>query len=263
MIPGRDVVASRQPAIFALPMGRFYTWEAAILIVVGWGIIAAVGYLSHFPVTIVVAFLFAWGLVGAILSIALTHQLIPVYLRLGLHDRALELCILARDSAANRKMRDMASVDIAMIHATQGRFADALRNLEGVNAFAMGTLPRALIEGNRAWCRAHVKGGDLDKALEEAKGAREAVPDEGIFAYFEGLVLHRLGRDAEALKAIEASLEADPDPKLPQPGERALVLSEVRRALGDAAGAKAALEDAVREGRTGPFREAIERAAAS
>ena len=262
MIAAEGVVANGEPAILALLMGRFFTREAGILILVGGVVISALGVADHLPWPLLAAVVFAWVLVAAVLSIGLTHWLVPVYLRFGFIDRAIELCLLARDSAPNRKMRDQASVDVAMIHATTGRFADALRNLERVNAFAMGTLPRALVEANRAWCRAHLNQ-DLEKALEEAHGAREAVPDEGIFAYIEGLVLHRLGRDAEALEAIEASLVSEPDPRLPQPGERALVLSEVRQALGDAAGARAALDDAVRQGTQGPFREAIDQARVS
>lgn len=262
MIPSPRLVGNDEPAIFPLPMSRLFTRESVGLIVLGSVVVVVVGLLYHLAPGILAFALLAWWMVAVVLSVGLIRQLIPLYLRLGLDDRALELAIFARDGAPNRKLRDIASVDVAMVQASAGRFADALRNLEGVNAFAMAKVPRALVEANRAWCRAHL-GRDLDKALEEARGAREAVPEEGVLAYIEGLVLHRLGRDPEALEAIEASLKTEPDPRLPQPGERALVLYEVRQALGDDAGARAALDDAVRHGGRGPFHEAIARAAAA
>jgi tetratricopeptide (TPR) repeat protein len=247
-------------------MSRLFNREVLAVVILGFVAVALVGWLAELG-RIVIFFVAAWLVACLPIAMKVQHALIPLYLQLGFHGRALDLAVQIRESAPNRKLKDYAAVDVAMVQAALGRFEDGLRNLEGIRDEAFGDLPRALVVANRAWCRAHL-GRDLDRALEEAREARKRAPNEGLITYFEGLVLQRLGRNEEAKKLIEASLEAEKDPGLPVPGERSLVLGDALAALGDADGARDRWKQAARSAKKkSPFyatiRERLEGTAAS
>lgn len=241
-------------------MARLWNLEALALMLGGLALVVylsvdgGLGWLSGLTG-------FAWLVASVPLAMSLQGALVPLYLQAGLNRRALHLALLVRETAPSRKIRDLASVDVAMVHLTEGRFDDALRNLDGINASALGTRSRALVEGNRAYCRAHLDR-ELDRALAQAEEARTLDPDEGLLAYFEGLVRFKRGDLEGALREIEASLEAEPDPTLPFPGERPFVLSQILAALGRTDEAAARLDEAARRARRGPFAEAVRAARA-
>ena len=171
-------------------------------------------------------------------------------------ERALELAISIRESAPTPKLRSVGAVDVAMVQIAMGRHEAALRNLEGAKTSRFQEATAALVIANRAYCRAHLDK-DLEKALEEAEEACRTLPDEGILTYVRGLVLHRLGREEEALDALERPLTTEPDRSLPGPGERPMILAEVQEAVGDAEAAQASLERAKKEAKHSPFATTI------
>lgn len=233
-------------------MDRFFNRESAVVIFgslagvvflcrdsgLGWGQTAGVGFI--------------WTLIAIVLAMKLHGAIIPLYLRIGFNKRALDLAIQIRDGSPNRKFRDASNVDVAMVQIAMGKFEAALRNLDSIKIAHWNEPMKALIIANRAYCRAHC-GKRLERALEEAREATRLSPDEGIFPYFEGLVLHKLGRNEEAKPLIESSLEREKDPSLPVPGERPWILSRVEQALGDTEGAAAHLAEAAKQSKHSPF----------
>ncbi len=214
---------------------------AGLLVAIAIAWFADLGRFSVIPFVV-------WLVASLPAAIKVQHALVPVYLRMGFKQRALSLATDIRESAPTRKSRDLASVDVAMVQSAMGRFEDALRNLDGVKDESFGALPRALILGNRAWCRAHLSR-DLERALDEAGKARLLAPEEGLLKYFEGLVLLKMGKVTQARATISASLELEPDPELPLPGERRLVLGDALFAEDDQQAAKNAWRVAEREAR--------------
>ncbi|RMG15163.1 MAG: hypothetical protein D6729_12695 [Deltaproteobacteria bacterium] len=241
-------------------MARLFTWETAVVTFGGLAVVVALS-LDEGAGGYTVLFGLAWLVAALPLSLLLQNALIPLYVQLGWHERALKLATLVREGAPNRKLRDVASIDVAMVQVAMGRFGDALRNLENVHLSSFKRPVRALILANRAYCRAHL-GRDLDRAGEEIAQALELDPETGILAYVDGLVRYKQGDPSGARERIELSLQQEPDPSLPVPGERPWILFQVLEALGDPAAAEW-LERARREGGRGPFARAIAEARAT
>lgn len=247
--------AATSGVLCSAAMSRLWNVEALVFMFGGLALVIALAVESGLGVYSILPG-GAWLLASIPLAISLQTALIPIYLQLGWNTRALELALLIRDAAPGRKLRDLAAVDVSMVHLSAGRLDDALRNFETINVHQLGPRTRALILGNRAYCRAHL-GRELDRALGEAREARTVDPDEGLLHYFEGLVLHAQGQHAEARALIESSLAKEPDPRLPFPGERPWVLSEIAKALGDAPEAERRRAEALRLARKGPIADKL------
>jgi tetratricopeptide (TPR) repeat protein len=174
------------------------------------------------------------------LATVLQDQLLEYYAESGRIDRALDLAIAIRDSAPNQRFRNRAAVDVALIQLLRRDYANALNNLERVKlSLIKAPEARAVVEGHLAYCLAH-QNTQLERAEELARSALKGAPDEPIFGYFLGLVLYKRNQLGEAEEQMAKSLEKNPDPKAPYPGERAYHLAVVRKALGkDAEGPKA------------------------
>ena len=235
-------------------MSRLFTWEAGLVIVGGLAAVIALSLDAGAGIYTVFLAL-GWLVASVPLAFLVQNALVPLYLRIGWADRALTLATLIREGAPNRKLRDVASVDVAMVQVAMGRYDDALRNLCQVRLAAFGDETRALLLANRAYCRAHL-GRDLETAREEIDEALALSPDEGILAYVDGLVRFKEGDLGEARRRILESLEREPAPDLPVPGERPWMLYQIARREGTE-DAEAWLRRARREGRRGPFRQAI------
>ena len=166
------------------------------------------------------------------IATVLQDQLIEWYAESGRIDRALDLAISIRDAAPNQRFRNRAAVDVALIQLLRQDYEHALQNLESVKLSLLSRAEaRAVVEGHLAYCLAH-RNEQLERADELARSAAKSVATEPIFGYFVGLVAYRAGRHAEAEELIAKSIEVNPDPKLPFPGERAYHLALVRKALG-------------------------------
>ncbi|MBS2031578.1 MAG: hypothetical protein JST54_27005 [Deltaproteobacteria bacterium] len=162
----------------------------------------------------------------------LLDKLIEVYAKGGKLDRALDLAISARDSAPSTGMKNVAQVDVALLHLLRRDFQHALDNLEGVRLKSSASAgARAVVQGHTAYCLAHLNR-DLPRADELARSALKAMPDEPIFMYFVGLVLLVSEKAAEAEPLLEQSIQKDPDPTEPYQGERYWALARARVALG-------------------------------
>ena len=238
-------------------MTRLHNRETLAVVLLGLALALLIGWLADLGR---VTLMLVAGWLVASLPVAMKVQLaiLPLYLRLGFNQRALDLAVDIRDSAPNRKGRDLASLDVAMVQAAMGRFKDALKSLDSIKAESFRDLVQALVLANRAWCRAHL-GQKLERALEEAKKANALAPEEGLLPYFEGLALHKMGRNFEARTAIESSLKQDGDPALPCPGERALILGDTLQALGEEVAALRSWREASLHSKgKGPFARVIE-----
>jgi len=237
-------------------LSRLWNLEALLLMLGGEAIVVGLSLDSKLGwLTLLVAAV--WLLASVPIALRAQSAAVPLYVRLGFFQRALDLAVNIRESAPSPKIRSIGSVDVAMVQIAMGRFEAALRNLESARVARFSDATTALVIANRAYCRAHL-GVDLEKALGEADEACQKLPDEGILTYIRGLVLHKLGRDAEAREAIEASLETETDPSLPVPAERPFVLSHVLRGLGEDEAASVQLALARAQVKRSPFREAIE-----
>lgn len=179
----------------------------------------------------------ALGLVFTVLaffpvSMAVQDKLVEVYAERGNFDRALNLAIAARDTAPNSTFRNRALVDLALVHLLRRDYLRALENLEKVKtALIKNEAARAVVEGHLAYCLAHLHK-DLERAETLARTAMKGAPEEHVFGYFVGLALLERGLAAEAEPFIAESLEKDPDPAEPFPGERAWALARARLMLG-------------------------------
>ncbi|MDF1562612.1 MAG: tetratricopeptide repeat protein [Deltaproteobacteria bacterium] len=237
---------------------RLWNLEALVVMLGGLAVVVGLALDSDLGW---VTWLLAAGWLAISIPLAMSAQatMIPIYVRWGRFQRALDLAVAIRESAPSPKIRHIAGIDVAMVQIAMGRFERALENLESarVGSFKEGT--RALVVANRAYCRAHL-GQDLEQALEEAESALSMLPEEGILDYVRGLCLHKLGRNEEAREAIARSLERDPTADLPVPAERPWIYSRVLAALdeGEAAAHQVAL--ARKRMKHSPFREAIEAA---
>jgi tetratricopeptide (TPR) repeat protein len=176
------------------------------------------------------------------LATMLQDYLIEYYAENGKVDRALGMAITVRDAAPNTRFRNRALVDVALIHLLRRDYANALANLEKVKlALVTHKEARAVVEGHLAYCMAHEGKAD-DRAEELALAAVAAVPGEPLFGYYQGLVLLKRGKAAEAEALIQKSLEVNPDEKVPFAGERTFMLAQAQKDQGkpfDAAKARA------------------------
>lgn len=232
-------------------MSRYRTLEALAIAAVLFGAATAIAWrLGLSPLMAAGAALGALVVLFLPLAAVVTDRLVPFYVARGLYDRALTLALAARDSEIKRSRRDVATVEIALIHLARGAFESALRNLRQVRASDLAPAARAVVLGHTAYCLAHL-GREIDVAIAHAEAARSLLPAEWAFVYFDGLCRLKAGRAAEAAQLIRDSLAMDPNPDLPLPGERAYLLAQALRRLGDAAGAAEAL--AAARAAKGPF----------
>ena len=214
-------------------MARFFNLES-LAVLVGCLIVGVGGAFASgldWPKAIgmglvftVVAFLIA--------APALLDKLIEVYAKGGKLERAMDMAIIARDSAPSTRMKNRAMVDVALLHLLRRDFQHALDNLERVKLSLVGTdAGRAVVQGHLAYCLAHLNK-ELPRAEELARAANKAIPDEPIFTYFVGLVLLVSDKPAEAEPLLAASIEKNLDPTEPFPGERYWALAQARVKLG-------------------------------
>ncbi len=223
-------------------MGRFANLETFAAI----GLCSAVaGVSARFLVQLGLGASIAAGLVAGIfaglpLASWAQDRLVAFYAGRGWIDRALKLALAIRDSAPTREMRDLASIDVALVHLARADFEAALTNLRHILVSKLQPKTRGVVLGHTAYCLAHL-GRDAESAVTQAEEAARAVPEEWVFGYFVGLCKLKAGRAAEAAKLIRDSLAADPDETLPLPGERSYALAEALFALGDEAEAGSAL----------------------
>jgi len=214
-------------------MSRFFNLEslavlaACLIACVGGGFAVGLGALQAVGLGLVlsvVAFLF--------IAPAVLDKLVEVYARGPKIGRALDLAIAARDAAPSARIRNRFIVDVALIQLVRREYQLALEGLEKVKLSLVSSDPaKAVVRGHIAYCLAHLER-DLDRALELAQGASKAVPDEAIFTYFVGLVLLKQGKPADAEPLLARSIELDPNPREPFPGERFWALAQARAALG-------------------------------
>jgi Tfp pilus assembly protein PilF len=100
---------------------------------------------------------------------------------------------------------------------------------------------------NHAWYLA-LQGEQLDRAEACSRRALELSPGNANLLDTRAWVLHRMGRNAEALVAMEEAVRMSewPDPVFLEH------LGEIRWALGDADGAREAWRAAIEAGSTSP-----------
>jgi tetratricopeptide (TPR) repeat protein len=227
-------------------MGRFFNREAAVvalsLLVAG----VAVGLLSELrPWLVAVVSVALVAILHWPLTITFQRWVLGYYTDHGKLQRALELAVEVRDSAMTRAERDQSTLDVAFIHMARGDYEKALDNLRKPILSNQKPMTRAVVEASTGYCLAWL-GRDLDRADELVQSAiaasQKAQLEEPLFGYFLGLLRLKQGRLADARGLVERSLAAEPDPKLPHPGERPFVMAQILKGLGDAAQAKAELE---------------------
>jgi tetratricopeptide (TPR) repeat protein len=137
-------------------------------------------------------------------------------------------------------------------HEHQGRYSDSLRWMDeglGLASAAPGDpdmqLVRAAALNNCAWCRVHL--GELEQARDRCLEALELcrslgyIPGEACTSDTLGVVYHRLGEYAEALRCYSRAMELGT-----ASGNRLLLantlghLAETHRSAGDVTAARAA-----------------------
>lgn len=225
-------------------MGRFFNREA--------GMVALALLLTGLGISLL-AGLEPW-LVGAVTAgiVALFHWPVTLWFQnwiLGFYtehdrtDRALELAIQIRDSSVLRRDRENALLQVAFIHCARGTYPHALENLNRIVTSSLKPMTKTVVEATTAYTLAWLER-DLPRAEALIQSSIKAFPQEPLFGFFLGLVRFKQNRHAEAKELILKSLQEDPSPKDPHPGERPYVLAQVLKALGDTAGAKAELEKA-------------------
>ncbi len=176
-------------------------------------------------------------------AVWLQDKLVPFYVAHGMSGRALDLAIQIRDSAPTGKLLAMGCIDVALVHLARADFENALMNLRRTTPSQLPTTMRAVVLANTAYCLAHL-GRELETAEAHADAARGAVPGEWVFEYIAGLAKLKRGKAGEALALIQRSIQTDPDPAAPLPGERDYMLAQALRATGDTKGAADALSRA-------------------
>ena len=213
-------------------MGRFYTREMGLLTVLGAVVGLIIARLAGIGVGGTVAITVGGGLVLTLMiGPWIQDFLVGFYSQRGMLPRALDLAIKIRDSAPTRSLRSRANVDLALVQVQLGDASNALRNLEEARLSDFSSpAARAVIQGHQAYCLA-LTGGDLAKAEGLAREARTAVPDEGLFAFYLGLVLLKAGKPGDAEPLIAESLKTNPDARSPVPGERHYFLALARKQL--------------------------------
>ncbi|MBI5547271.1 MAG: hypothetical protein HY901_25600 [Deltaproteobacteria bacterium] len=225
-------------------MGRFFNREAAAvaagLLVAG----VAVGLIAGLKPWVVVAI--AVGLVALLhwpVTLSFQSWILEYYVGHGNLQRALELAIEIRDSAMIRREREKAHINVAFVHLARADYEHALQNLNPVVTSSLKPATKAVVDATTGYALAYLER-DLGRAETLIQSSIASVPTEPLFGFFLAVVRLKQNRLQEAKSLILESLEAEPDPKLPNPGERQYVLAKVLEALGDGAGAKAQLEKA-------------------
>jgi tetratricopeptide (TPR) repeat protein len=225
-------------------MGRFFNREAAVvavgLLIAG----VAVGLIAGLKPWVVVAT--TAGIVALLhwpVTLSFQSWVLEYYVEHGKLTRALELAIEIRDSSMIRREREKAHIDVAFVHFARGDYEHALQNLNKVVPSTLKPATKAVVEASTGYALAWLER-ELPRAEELVQRAITGFPQEPLFGFFLALVRYKQGRFADAKELVLKSLEAEPDPKLPHPGERSYVLALTLKALGDAEGARQALEKA-------------------
>ena len=170
---------------------------------------------------------------------------------------ALGLVRLGRHAEAAEAVRRVLPRARAFPHEEaelQAVLGDALHAI-GDDAGSAAALERSLalepdnptVLNNHAWYLA-LRGEQLDRAEACSRRALELMPGDANLLDTRAWVLHRMGRHAEALLAMEEAVRiaALPDPVFLEH------LGEIRWALGDAEGAREAWRAALEAGSTSP-----------
>ena len=225
-------------------MGRFFNRAAALvaagLLVAGVGVGLLSGFAPWLVVTVAVG---GVALLHWPLTLWFQGWVLEYYTEHGKLTRALELAIEIRDSSMIRREREKAHIDVAFVHFARGDYEHALQNLNKVVTSKLKPATKAVVDASAGYALAWLDR-DLPRAEQLIEGAMKEFAQEPLFGFFLAVVRLKQKRLSDAKDLIQKSLAAEPDPKLPHPGERSYVLAQVLKGLGDEAGAKAELEKA-------------------
>ena len=225
-------------------MGRFFNREAAVVAAGLLGVSVAAGLVAGFKPWLVAAT--AAGALAVLhwpLTLSFQSWVLERYLERGQLERALELAIQVRDSSMTRRERNKGCLDVAFVHFARGDYEHALQNLTKVTTSSLKSATKAVVEASIGYALAYLER-DLARAEQLVRSSIAGCPQEPLFGFFLAVVRLKQGRLVEARDLVQASLQAEPDLKLPHPGERPYVLAQTLRGLGDAEGARAQLEKA-------------------
>lgn len=162
------------------------------------------------------------------------------------YDTALRLAIAMREGAYNRYLQALAEFDVGLVQLAKGAPVDAERVFARIDRKRVKGRTRLLVGTYHALARLRATEDEarkVDAARDLVGVCTEAADQLGDNANFlaaraEGcLAMNHL---AVARALIEESLERDPDPSDPSPGERHLLLGRIASAQEDMEAAAAA-----------------------
>lgn len=272
-------------------LARFLTLESLLLLIfalsliVGCGLWLGLGWPWLLGLSLSFG-LFAWFPLAARLQDFMIEQ----YLARGRYPRALKLASAIREGAHNQISRSLADFDLGLVHLARGAPADALRCFRRVSKHRLQERSRSLVELYEAL--AQLRLFDAQSALETGEtrqqdsagntletssnasahqkypSERDALAQKVLKASTAASAIlgenpNLLAAEAEARLAmgepeaassiLARSLDIDPNPRDPSPGERYVLSARAAQMLGMDEEARRHLRTAASQKAPGPF----------
>ncbi len=254
-------VPSGRPVAYLPPVfARYWTAEAFLLFA------AVLVVLAGVPLALRLS---PWWALGLSLGFVLfgfdpllaraQDRALEWHLAAGRFTQALKLAAAIRNSAHKPRARDLAEFDVGLVHLARGAPADAARSFASIQVHRLTEPMRLLVKLYHAIAvlRARASDDDLSEfataALAKAREAEGALGEDAQLLACEGEALLALGESASAFDRLARSLEMDPNPRDPTPGERHLSFARAALATGQRETAVKALRVASKLSGEPPF----------
>ncbi len=217
---------------------RYLTPEALLLLVLGLGLLGGGALALHLGPWVAGGLALAYLLFAFETLVArLQDRLLERDLATGHFAHGLKLAGAIRDSAHRPVKRDLAEFDVGLVHLARGAPADAVRSFGRIQKHRLQEPMRHLVALYQAIAllRAYGEAERAEAATAALAAAREALQllgEDAPLLACEAEALQALGESGRAFDLLERSLQLDPDPRDPSPGERHLLFARAALASG-------------------------------
>ena len=238
---------------------RFRTWETLLLLVTALSVIIGVALRIHLGALLTGALAVSFLLFAYIpLAARLQDRLIEGSLARGRFANALRIASAIRDGARGPSAKGMADFDIGLIHLSRGSNSDAIRTFRRIDGSKLQPRMRLLIATYSALAALRSSDDESRKAAAESlmaavDAARPTLGESPYLLAAQGEGLLALARAEEAATILKRSIELDPDPSDPSPGERHVLLARAELLVGAPTHAAEAFRVAAGLAVDGPF----------
>lgn len=238
-----------------MPLARFRTPEtlalfallAALSVGVPWALGAGTTWIAISGVA-------TMGLLFLPLAVKLQEWLLEKSLSQGDFARALRIATAVRDGASAPVSRALAEFDVGLVHLARGAAVDARLAFARIEKHRLKGPTRVLVQLYEALARLRAEGPAHAPALVAlADEALASFGDDPLALAAKAEALLAAGDPAGARALLTQSIDLNPDPCDPSPGERYVLFARAALATGTPDEARKALQIVTKLTADGPF----------